>query len=37
MVLRRGSPLLVASHLLQIDFEQARELPMRKTAVELAV
>ena len=35
MVLRRGSPILVAAHLLGLDFEQARELGMRKTAVEL--
>jgi len=30
-----GSPALVVAHLLGIDFEQARELRMRKTAVEL--
>jgi len=35
MVMRRGSPILVAAHLLGLDFEQARELGMRKTAVEL--
>lgn len=35
MVLRHGSPILVAAHLLGIDFEQARELPMRKMAVDL--
>jgi len=35
MVLHRGSPILVAARLLGIDFEAARELPLRKTAVEL--
>jgi len=35
MVLRRGSPVVLAAYLLGIDFEQARELNLRKTAIEL--
>ncbi len=35
MVMRRGSPVVLAAYLLGIDFEQARELSLRKTAVEL--
>ena len=35
MVLVHGSPILVAAHLLGIDFEQARELNIRKVGVDL--